>query len=328
MATSAILGIDVSKVTLDVHLLSNDQGHDKRFDNDGGGFKQLHQWLKKHRVKTLHACLEATGLYGEDLAHFLYLQAYQVSVVNPARIKKYADSQIRRTKTDKQDARIIADFCRTQQPRLWSPPDPAWRILRDLVRQRENLISMRQQERNRLGAGVQSSVVIDTLQQHIAFLDAQIDDLDHQIKDHIDHHPDLKRQHDLLVSIKGIADKTAATLLAEVRDFLAFDNVRELVAFAGLNPSQRVSGSSVRGQSRISKQGSAAIRKALYMPALSAKHTNPLIKPLCDRIEQEGQPPQVAVVAAMRKLLHLSYGVLKTGTPFDSDYLSQGAISP
>jgi transposase len=327
MAALPILGIDVSKATLDVHLLSEGKSYDQCFDNNADGFKQLQMWLKEQRAKAVHACLEATGLYGEELAHFLYLQGYQVSVVNPARIKKYADSQLRRNKTDKLDARIIADFCRTQQPRLWTPPDAAWRALRDLVRHREDLITMRQQERNRLDAGVQAAVVIENLKQHIAFLDAQLDDLDRQIKDHIDQHPDLKHQRDLLVSIKGISAKTAAVLLAEVRDFTAFENVRELVAYAGLNPAQYRSGSSVRGKTRISKQGNAAIRKALYMPALSAKRTNPLIKPLCDRLVLEGQPPMVAVVAAMRKLLHLSYGVLKTRTSFDPLYLSQAALS-
>lgn len=327
MASPAVLGIDVSKDTLDVCLLHRSQTFPKHFDNTPDGHQKLLRWLRKQRVRSLRACLEATGLYGEELAQALHEAGYQVSVVNPVRIKKYADSQLRRNKTDRLDAWVIADFCRTQELVLWTPPPPEWRELRDMVRHLNDLVVMRQQERNRLTSGVKSSSVIVTLENHIAFLDGQIEQLTQQINDHFDQHPDLKRQRDLLVSIPGIGDTTASLLLSEIRDFLAFDNVRQLVAFAGLNPAHRESGSSVRGKTRISKTGNAAIRAALYWPAISAKHHNPLIQPLCERIEQDGQLKMVAVVAAMRKLLHLAYGVLKTGIPFDPDYLSKGCVS-
>jgi transposase len=318
----------VSKETLDVCLLHKGQTYQGRFANLPEGHQKLLRWLGKRRVRALRACLEATGLYGEELAQALYEAGYQVSVVNPLRIKKYADSQLQRNKTDRLDAGMIADFCRTQELVEWTPPPLEWRELRDLVRHLDNLMTMRQQEHNRLQAGVKSGAVITVLQEHIVFLDDQIEQLTQQINDHFDQHPHLKQQRDLLRSIPGIGDKTAATLLAEVRDFLAFDNVRQLVAFAGLNPSQRTSGSSVRGKTRLSKTGNAAIRAALYWPAISAKRCNPLIQPLCARIEQEGQPKMVAVGAAMRKLLHLAYGVLKTGLPFDPNYLSEVGVSP
>jgi transposase len=327
MATRSYLGIDVSKDTLDVCLLHRDKSYHHRFDNRPGGHQALLRWLRKYRVRNLRACLEATGLYGEELAHALYDAGHEVSVVNPFRIKKYAGSQLQRNKTDKQDATVMADFCRTQEVQLWTPPPPEWRELRDLVRHLDDLMTMRQQERNRLAAGVKSPVVVVTLEQHIAFLDTQIDQLTQQINAHIDQHPHLKRQRDLLKSIPGISDKTAAVLLAEVRDFRAFDNVRQLVAYAGLNPRHHESGSSVRGKTTLSKVGNAALRAALYFPALSAKQHNPLIRPLCVRIEQDGQPKLVAVGAAMRKLLHLAYGVLKSGLPFDPDYLSRGTVS-
>lgn len=327
MTPPAILGIDVSKATLDLCLLVAGQQEYAQFSNQPEGFKQVQNWLRQQQVQHLHVCLEATGRYGEAVAHFLFTQGYQVSVVNPARIKKYADSQLRRNKTDKLDASLIAHFCHTQQPALWTPPDPTWQELRALVRHRADCIAMRQQERNRLKAGITSVVVREALKQHIAFLDTQISSLDAQIADHINRHSGLKAQHDLLVSIPGIGNLTALTLLTEVRDFRAFDTVRELVAFAGLNPSHQFSGTSIHRKTCISKTGNAAIRKALYWPAISASRHNPLVKPLYDRLAQAGQPSMVAIVAAMRKLLHLAYGVLKTGQPFDPHYLSKGCAS-
>jgi transposase len=327
MTGPSILGIDVSKDTLDVCLLHKEQTFQKRFGNRPGGHQELLRWLRKQRVRRLRACLEATGLYGEEVAQALYEAGYQVSVVNPVRIKKYADSQLRRNKTDRLDAQVIASFCATQELVWWTPPAPEWRELRDLVRHLDDLMTMRQQERNRRASGIKSPAVITVLEQHITYLDDQIEQLTQLIHDHFDRHPDLKRQRDLLRTIPGIADTTATHLLAEVRDFLAFDNPRQVVAFAGLNPCLRESGSSLRGKARLSKTGSAALRAALYMPALSAKHHNPLIRPLCERIEQDGQPKMVAIGAAMRKLLHQAYGVLKTGTPFDPDYLSHPCVS-
>lgn len=312
----AILGIDVSKDKLDVCLLHQGRASQEQFSNTPNGHQGLRRWLRKQKVHEMHACLEATGLYGEELAQSLYEAGFQVSIVNPARIKKYADSQLRRNKTDKVDAALIADFCRTQQVGLWSPPPPEWRELRDLVRHLDDLVTMRQQERNRLQAGIKSTAVITTLQQHIAFLDDQIAQLKQQITHHFDQHPDLKHQRDLLTSIPGISDTTASVLLAEIRDFRAFDNVRQLVAFAGLNPAHHQSGSSVLGKPRFSKIGRSSLRSALYLPAISARRYNPLIRPLCQRIEQSGQPKMVAIGASMRKLLHLAYGVLKTDTPF------------
>jgi len=327
MSERAFLGVDVSKDSLDLCLL---QGQRKRYHqvaNCREGFLQLERWLHKCGVRKVRACLEATGLYGEALAEFLYQAGHEVAVVNPLRIKAYAASQLMRNKTDRVDCELIADFCRTQEMELWSPPPVEWRELRELVRHRAALISMRQQERNRLSAGLHSEHVKAVLREHLLFVQRQINALDQRIQEHITQHPLLKHRSDLLCSIPGISQVTAAVLLGEMRDFLAFDNVRELVAYAGLNPRHHRSGSSVRSPSRISKTGNARIRTALYWPAISALRTNPLIKPLCDRILAEGKPKMVAIVAAMRKLLHLAYGVVKNDIPFNPNHLSVSLVS-
>jgi transposase len=284
------------------------------------------RWLKKHKCEQVWACLEATGTYGDGVAQALHEAGHQVSVVNPARIKAYAQSQLSRNKTDKQDALLIADYCRTQKPPLWTPPSPAWLELRAMVRHLDDLQTMRQQEVNRLGSGVASPTVVDALQQHIAFLDQQIEDLKDRIQGHINQHPDLKRDRDLLDSIKGIGTLTAAKLLAEIRDSRAFDSPGQLVAYAGLNPRQRLSGSSIRGQTHISKIGNAALRKALFFPAIAAKRFNPVMRDLALRLEAAGKSPMVIVVAVMRKLLHLAYGILKSGLPFDPDFAVKQVI--
>ena len=319
---ASVVGIDVGKMKLDVCVLKGEQVREAQFDNNATGFGKLRRWLKKNGVKGAAVCLEATGMYGDPVAEYLHENGYTVSIVNPARIKAFAEAQLARNKTDKLDARRIADFATMHRPDPWTPPDPALKELRAMVRHLDDLVNIRQQERNRLDSGVRSTTVIDNLKAHIRFLDAQIEQLQQRIHDHIDHHPDLKQQRDLLVSIKGIGDLTAARLLAEIR-FDAFDSPRQVVAFAGLNPRHFTSGTSINKPTRISKRGRASIRAALYFPAIAAKKHNPLIKPLCDRMAAQGHVPLSCVVAAMRKLLHLAFGVLKSGQPFDPNFLQK-----
>jgi len=287
------LGIDIAQDTFDTALQQEDHdlifGH---FDNQRSGFNRLHRFLKKRKAQDGHICMEATGVYYEELAHFLHKKGYRVSVVNPARVKGYAQSQMRRNKTDKMDAAVIANFCRAQNPPLWNPPDPSWYELRALVRHLEDLESDRQRQRNRQDAIQHSAqptqTVLDNLQAQIDFLAHQIDAVKKQIQDHIDQYPELKRQRNLLDSIKGIGPLTAAKLMAEYGDMRQFDDVRQVVAFAGLNPRHRQSGTSIRGQTKISKMGRSSIRAALYMPAINAKRFNTLLRPFVKRLEAKG----------------------------------------
>ena len=322
-----ILGIDRSKAKFDVMLLHGGHSVHAVFANSPKGFGKLRHWLKKQGVKQLHACMEATGTYGDDLAEYLWQQGYAVSMVNPSRIKAYAESQLRRNKTNKTDAAVIADFCRTQQPARWSPPDPALRELRGLVRYLEDLHGMRTQQLNRLKAGSLTPTISRNLRKHIAFLDRQIHEAEDLIRQHIDHPPDLKHQHELLTSITGIGDTTASALLAEIGDWRSFPAARQLAAFAGLTPRQRQSGSSVRGRSRFAKIGNPHLRRILFLPALTARRCNPIIKPFCDNLALHHKPKMVVIGAAMHKLLRLAYGVLKSNQPFDPLFLSKNAVA-
>jgi transposase len=228
----SVLGIDIAKQKMEVALLVTGKVKNKSFKNSPDGFGALALWLRKWNIERVHACLEATGNYGEDLATFLYEAGHTVSVVNPARIKGFAQSELIRTKTDKIDAGIIARFCRAMKPEPWVPPSPEIRSLRALVRRADGLNDMLTQEKNRLDTAHES--VIPLIQEHIDYLDKENDKIRDQIAALIDRNPDLKRKKDLLASIPGIGQATIATLLAELDDLGRFKHVRELKVMLSL----------------------------------------------------------------------------------------------
>jgi transposase len=317
---SPILGIDVSKDSLDVQLIIAGTSQQAAFENSPKGHKHLLRWLQKHcGEEQVHVCLEATGQYAFPVAEFLHTANYYVSLVNPARISAYARSLLARNKTDRLDAAIIADFCRTQFPPAWHPPREELRELQALVRLLEDLNATRQAEVNRLKSGIRSADVARILEDHIAYLDDQIQQVEQLIKTHIAQDDDLYRKKELLLSIPGIGEKTAHTLLGELLYLDSFQDAKQVVAYAGLNPRQRLSGK-LRGRSPISKTGNPKLRKALYFPAISARRSNPIIHQFCLRLEENGLVPMQVIIAGMRKLLHIAFGVLKNDCPFDPNY--------
>ncbi len=315
------LGIDIAKLKFNVCLLdAGGKRKHKVFPNTAAGFQQLAVWLSMPGVQRVHACMEATGAYGEALALHLHQAGHTVSVVNPAAIKAFAGSRLSRTKTDKVDAELIARFCQTQLPPAWTPPAPEVRELQALVRRLESLIEMRTAESNRLEAIITINVVKAFVEEHVAYLDHQIKQTQVLIRTHINHHPRLKHQSELLDSIPGIGETTAATLLAEITNITEYESARQVAAFAGLVPRERQSGSSVRGRTRLSKIGNARLRKALYFPAITALRCSAFFKEWAEGLRQRGKCKMSVIGAAMRKLVHLAYGVLKTGCPFDPQW--------
>lgn len=248
----SVLGIDISKRKMDVALVMGTKTYDKVFDNTAAGVAKLVDWLSYRKAGLVHACLEATGTYGEDVAQALVNAGHTVSVVNPARIKGFAQSALSRTKTDRQDARLIAQFCQALKPEPWSAPSTETKELREMIRCLNNLEGMWQMEHNRLESGVSSAEVTKILEGNLTHLATQIKQLESLIEDHFDKHPKLKQQRDLLTTIKGVADKTANAFLAEIGDIGNFRSAREIAAYCGLNTRERTSGSSVRGKPCIS----------------------------------------------------------------------------
>jgi transposase len=317
--TTSPLGIDISKRTFDACLI-RDSGklRHKVFPNTAAGFAQLSAWLSKHQVERAHACLEATGTYGEALATYLHEAGHLVSVLNPAVIKAYAQSHLSRAKTDKADATLIARFCAERRPPEWRPLPREVRELQALARRLDSLLEMRQMEANRLEVAA-TAAVSESLAGHLAYLDTEIAKTEKMIRSHIDHHPGLKGQRDLLVSIPGVGETTAAKLLSEVMDVKLYESARQLAAFAGLAPRLHESGSSIRRKAHLSKTGAPRLRKALYFPAVVAMRHNPYVKDLSERLKARGKCPMQVIGAAMRKLVHIAYGVLKSGKPFDPE---------
>ncbi len=314
---TAFLGIDIAKATFDVTLLLDQQRLEHRYTNDMDGFEQLQRWLKSNSATPVHACLEATGRYGDQLAAYLYEVGHSVSVINPAQIKAYGQSRLQRGKSDRLDARLIADFCRSQSPALWQPPAPEQRELRELVRRLDDLQQIKLQEFNRLQAGQTSPLVLADLHMALDNLRQRIKALSKAITAHLKAHPHLDHAYRLLRSIPGIGHLTAARLLAEIADICAFKSAKQLAAFIGLTPTEYTSGTSIHRRARISKKGNAALRAHLYWPAITAMRKNPAVAQMAQRQRQAGKPGLVIIVAAMRKLVCLAYGVLKSNRPFD-----------
>lgn len=316
----AVVGIDVSKATLDAVLMQGEQSRRAEFKNTEAGFVKLAKWLEKYASDGVHVCLEATGQYGEGVAEYLYERGCTVSVVNPMRIKAYGDSKMRRNKTDKLDAYLIADFCLRQNPDRWKPISASVRTLQGLTRRLEDLQVMRQQERNRLKSGKLAPAVEADLKKHLEYLDERMAELEQSIKEHTQQDAELNRKKTLLISIVGIGEKTAHLLLSEIPQLDDFAHVNELVAFVGLNPQVHRSGSSINLKPRLSKKGSSRLRKGLYFPAIVARHKNPILQVFAQRLFKAGKSKMCVIGAVMRKLLHLVYGILKSGHPFDPNY--------
>lgn len=313
------IGIDIAKAKFDSCILIEERYKHKTFDNKTSGFKALLKWLETFgTTDEFHICMEATGNYSFPLAKYLFAKEVNVSIVNPAQIKSFANSELSRNKTDKLDAALIMRFCKERNPRLWSAPSLEEERFKALYRRWDSLKTLKAQEQTRLSASLCEDVC-SSIQSLIAYLDEQLEAIEAALDIIVLEHSDLKHRYELLTSIPGIAKTTAYFFLAEI-DFDSFSSVSQLVAFAGLNPKHNESGT-FKGRASISKVGSSRIRKALYFPAIAAKQWNPLISPLALRLESKGHTQLSIICASMRKLLHLAFGVVKSQSPFDPNYL-------
>jgi transposase len=324
---SPVVGIDVSKKKLDAALLADGKLKYKVVENTNKGYEELVVWLRKQGVviADVHACMESTGVYSEPVALGLLAMGMKVSVVNPNLVKGFGQSENIRNKNDRADAGVIARYCATMHPPPWEAPSPELQHLRSLTDRVAALKDMRQQEENRLeGYTTRNDLAMQAeAKQMIAHFDEAIKRLGKDIDDHIDRHPDLKRDVDLMTSIPGLGRVTAAKVISRVGDIRRFTDAKKLAAYLGVTPKQRQSGSSVRGRSTISRMGSGEVRTAMYMPAITAIRYNPLIAAFAERLSANGMAKMAVVVAAMRKLVHQIYGVVCSGRPFDPNYLQK-----
>jgi transposase len=312
-----ILGIDVAKAKLDCALLDpvTDKRRTKTVANDIKGFKLLADWLHKHgaALTDLHAVLEATGVYHEAVALWLTDRGVTVSIANPAQVKDFARGLAVRTKTDGVDSVVLARYGALVKPRPWTPPAPEVRELKALLARLEALETDVRRELNRQEKASVSGVprlVQQSLDAHLAVLKQEIVRLQTAIDEHIDRHPGLQADRARLLSIPAVGEKTANRMLAVLKGH-SFKSAEQAAAFLGLVPVEHQSGSSVHKRPHLSKNGDAKTRAVLYMAAIVASRHNPDIKALYERLCAKGKAKMAALGAAMRKLVHLCFGVLK-----------------
>lgn len=323
------VGIDVSKLKLDCTWLRDpDTGKikSKKFDNSSAGHQALIQWLIKtvsSELDDICVVMEATGVYHEVLAYALYAAGVQVCVANPARTKGFANSLGNTHKTDAKDSVMLAKYGHLVNPARWQPESQEVRELKALNAHLDALETDIQRSFNRLEKAEfnrASERVIESLKNLIEQLEAEKKRLEKDIDDHIDRHPQLKKDRALMESIPGVGKVISRTMLSVLHS-RRFQQAGQLAAYIGLIPQLQESGQ-WKGRSRLSKQGSPKIRAKLYMPALASIKHNPDIKAQYERLLKNGKSKMQAIGAAMRKLVQICFGVVK----HQSEYCPQIAI--
>ena len=312
-----VIGIDVSKEKLDICALFDGKTQKKIVDNSVSGFKSLRNWISKNNIDDPHFCMESTGCYSEGVAEFFHELGFKVSVVNPLQIKAFRNSKLIRQKTDSVDAHIIAEFCLQNDPSPWNPRSPEKKELHNInVR-----ISALKTEINRASNVLEnknlSKVILKSIHDEIKFLKKQIILLEDEAQKIINSNQNLKEQFDRITEIKGVGEKLALAIIADMPDVSNFQKSGQFSAFAGVSPSHFQSGSSVHGKSHISRLGSKSIRKVLYMSALVVKNHNPHFQKFVRNLQKKGKAPKVIIVAIMRKLMCILFGMLKNSSNFD-----------
>jgi transposase len=313
------IGIDVSKAKIDCLWLKDAVTHKRKtkvFKNTPEEHQALLDWAIEHTqasIQDIQFVMEATGIYHEHLAYCLHEAGAQVSVVNPAHVRSYAESLGSRNKTDKKDSFILALYGATQHPRRWVPEPAEVRQLKALIARYEALEKDIQREKNRLEKaqiGVLHEVVMTSIQTMIDQLEQEKARIDQLISQHIDQNPTFKQDKQYLESIPGIGPIISRYMIMVIRS-RPFDSAKQCSAYLGLNPVAYESGSSVRRRSRLSKAGNAMIRAKLYMAAVVAIRYNPDIKQQYERLVRRGKSKMLALGAAMRKLVQICFGVVK-----------------
>lgn len=321
------VGIDVSKRKLDVALLVDGKIRSKTVANSAAGYQEFKAWLSRQKVTfdECLVCMESTGIYSEPVAMGLQALGFTVSIVNPARIKGFGQSELVRNKNDGIDAALIARYCAMMHPEPWLPSPPEQRRLKAWCDRLRALKDMRLQEENRIEACniAANAELVAHIQQHVAWLNSQIRQVEHDIDDHIGRHPNLKRDAELMASIPGIGKITAAVMLGHVGDMHRFSSAKALAAHLGVSPRQRTSGTTVRGRTTMSRTGNRATRSALYMPAVVASCHNPVLRIFAERLHANGLAKKAVIGAVMRKLVHLMYAIVRSGIAFRPDYMDR-----
>jgi transposase len=304
-----VCGIDISKAWIDAHFSNKD----RRFSNDERGWKALLGFAGGVGLFVM----EASGSYHLGLAEWLCAKGRQVSVVNPAQSSHFSRALGLRSKTDKVDARLLALYASKVEVSRFQPASQVQKELRALTRHRETLIAQVSACRIRLQGPELGEFEKELLLEQQSFLKAQVRACKERLRA-LRKDPELKGRFGLLQTIPGVGETLALTVLSECRPE-DFAGAKQLAAYAGLCPREFTSGSSIRSKPRLSKKGNARLRRALYMPALTATRKTGILNTFYTRLLEKGKSPMAAIGAIMHKLIRIIYGVLKSNQPFNAE---------
>jgi len=321
-----VVGLDVSKATLAVCYQIDELVKHLEVSNDKAGFQQL--------VKACGAqcrfVMEATGTYNLALAYYLHEQGGEVAVLNPLVVKRFIQMHLGKGKSDRKDAQWLLRYGQQQVVKPWQPDETVIVECRQLEQVSEQLLKQKTMVSNSLEALQQQPIVsqlaLQRLQQTWSQFDQQLRDLEAELLQLLDQR--YAHEMTLLCSIPGIGRKTAGLLLLFAGGFTCFDNYRQLIAKAGLSPREHSSGTSIRGKVRITKMGGALIRSKLFMCSFAAKKRNAACQALYDRLVAKGKSGKLALIAVCNKLLKQAFAIIKSGVPYQADFISKLASNP
>jgi len=307
------VAIDIGQESFDACFESECRRKKAEFKNTGSGRNEFHKWLRKHNVAEVHIFMEATGRYGEQLATWAYALGWKVTLINPCRTRRFAESEGIYNKTDSIDSECILDFSNSARAinlRLWKPKSSAEMEVKEIHMELLGIEKMIGQERNRSKSCIATGLIKLCISQNIEHLKAQKERLERSALQVIKSDDKLHHDYKILRQIKGIGDKTAIKILAKV-DFDAFTKGRQLVGFAGLAPKKWESGKSVRKKEIISRVGHADLRSALYFPAIVAMTHDPEMAEYKRHLEQQGKPKKVIICAIMARMLRKAFAMIR-----------------
>ena len=309
-----VIGLDVSKDTIDATLITNKGSEDYiKISNNTEGFENLINWIKTKRIRKIAISMEATGIYYEKASEYLSA-LYTVYVINPLKIKEYAKSQFRHTKTDKADSKLIAEFAGRHLDKL-TPFRPSENpTLCKLINLLQQLKEQQKETQNRLHTA-KDIYIKSTHEAIIELLEEKIDQTSKRIEGMIKQKASLNIEYQNLQTIPAIGKETAVILLRHLTD-KNFETANKFVAFAGLSPKIEQSGTSVKKNGRLSQYGHRQLKRALFMPALVAYRMNAFPQ-LVSNLEAAKKPKMIIIVALMRKLAKIAFYIHKTKKPFD-----------
>lgn len=311
------VGVDVAKDKFDVAIYVNNKYKHALYSNDLKGHTQFANWLSKNTTSPW-VCMEATGHYSEGIADFLVSKEIKVSVVNAFQIKNFAKASLVRNKNDIIDGRVIREFCKCMEPRIYKPTAVEQKQLRGLMKVLDMLKGQLVQFNNQLHS-LHEDIAREILMSLTHNLKKEITQVENKMAELINNEPALKEKLSLITSIKGVGKLTAYRILALMPNIDLFQTAKQFAAYMGITPKQHQSGAWA-GKTSISKLGDKRLRKALYMAALVAKKHNKGLAAFVSRLEHKGKTPKTIVCAVMRKLAHIIFGVLKNNLSFDENY--------